>query len=105
MRPRAWRRVSACRCRCWCPWQPRVYPVRCRTQWTKGHLMLRLCPAMNDAAFQKCTNPQCGATFGIDEVLTGCTKCRSLLDIGYDWNRLPVPRSLAFFEHRWMTKG
>ena len=60
---------------------------------------------MNEAAFQKCTNPACGATFAIDEVLTGCTKCRSLLDIRYDWNRLPVPRSLAFFEHRWMTKG
>ena len=60
---------------------------------------------MSETAFQKCTNPACGATFGIDEVLTGCTKCRSLLDISYDWNRLPVPRSLAFFEHRWMTKG
>ena len=23
----------------------------------------------------------------------------------YEWNRLPVPRSLTFFEHRWSTKG
>jgi threonine synthase len=60
---------------------------------------------MNEAAYQKCTNPACGATFSIDEVITGCTKCKSLLDITYDWSRVPVPRSLSFFEHRWMTKG
>jgi threonine synthase len=60
---------------------------------------------MNDAAFQKCMNPACGATYGIDQVLTSCTRCKSLLDITYDWNRLPVPKSMAFFEHRWMTKG
>jgi len=28
-----------------------------------------------------------------------------LLDILYDWDRLPVPKSLGFFEHRWNTKG
>lgn len=60
---------------------------------------------MNEAAYQKCTNPSCAATFSIDQVITGCTKCNSLLDITYDWNKLPVPRSLSFFEHRWMTKG
>ena len=60
---------------------------------------------MNDAAYQKCINPACNSTFGIEEVLTGCTKCKSLLDIVYDWNKLPVPKSLAFFEHRWMSKG
>ena len=60
---------------------------------------------MNEAAYQKCMNPTCGATYGIEEILTGCTKCKSLLDITYDWNRLPVPKSMAFFEHRWMTKG
>ena len=60
---------------------------------------------MNDAAYQKCINPACNATFGIEEVLTGCLKCKSLLDIAYDWNKLPVPKSLSFFEHRWMSKG
>ncbi len=34
-----------------------------------------------------------------------CAKCGSLLDIRYDWSRLPVPKSLSFFEHRWSTKG
>ena len=34
-----------------------------------------------------------------------CSKCGSLLDVRYDWKRLPIPKSLTFFEHRWSTKG
>jgi threonine synthase len=60
---------------------------------------------MNSAAFQQCINPGCKATYGIDEVKVACTKCGNLLDIRYDWARLPVPKSLNFFEHRWATKG
>ncbi len=60
---------------------------------------------MSDSAFQKCINPACGTTYGIDEVKVACTKCGSLLDIAYDWSRLPVPKNLDFFEHRWSTKG
>src|ERR1700679_744584 len=60
---------------------------------------------MSDSAFQKCINPACGTTYGIDEVKVACTKCGSLLDIVYDWSRLPVPKNLDFFEHRWSTKG
>lgn len=60
---------------------------------------------MTDRAYQLCINPDCGATYSIDEVKVSCTKCGSLLDVKYDWSRLPVPKSLAFFEHRWSTKG
>jgi threonine synthase len=60
---------------------------------------------MSDRAFQQCINPACGGTFGTNEVHVACPKCGSLLDIKYDWNRLPVPKSLEFFEHRWATKG
>src|SRR5688572_19984789 len=60
---------------------------------------------MTDPSFQQCINPSCGSTFAIDDVLVACTKCGSLLDIRYDWKRLPLPKSLAFFEHRWSTKG
>src|SRR4051812_26761273 len=60
---------------------------------------------MTDRAFQQCISPACAATFGVDEVHVACPKCGSLLDIRYDWSRLPVPRSLNFFEHRWATKG
>jgi threonine synthase len=60
---------------------------------------------MSDAVYQICTNPDCKATFSVDEVLFSCSKCQSLLDIGYEWDKLPVPKSLDFFESRWATKG
>ncbi len=60
---------------------------------------------MNDRAFQQCINPACGATYAIDEVKVACAKCGGLLDIRYDWDHLPVPKSLNFFENRWNTKG
>jgi threonine synthase len=60
---------------------------------------------MSEPAFQQCINPTCGSTYAIDQVKVACDRCGSLLDIRYDWSRLPVPRSLNFFEHRWNTKG
>src|SRR5687767_6884281 len=60
---------------------------------------------MTDRAHQQCINPGCAATYAIQQVLVACPKCGSLLDIRYDWDRLPIPKSLAFFEHRWSTKG
>ena len=60
---------------------------------------------MSDAAFQECINPDCRATYGVGEVRVACGKCGSLLDVRYDWGRLPVPKSLSYFEHRWSTKG
>ena len=60
---------------------------------------------MTDRAFQQCINPACASTYAISEVHVACRKCGALLDIKYDWDRLPVPRSLSYFEHRWSTKG
>jgi threonine synthase len=60
---------------------------------------------MTHAAFQQCINPECGTTGAIDQIKVACDKCGGLLDIRYDWSRLPLPRSLSFFEHRWITKG
>jgi threonine synthase len=60
---------------------------------------------MSDAAYQQCINPSCRATYAVSEVKVACTKCGSLLDVLYDWKRLPVPKNLSFFEHRWATKG
>ncbi len=59
----------------------------------------------NDKAFQICINPDCRATYAIDQVLFACTKCQAMLDIDYDWDRLAVPNSMSFFEPRWSTKG
>jgi threonine synthase len=60
---------------------------------------------MTDRAFQQCINPECASTFAIDDSRVSCARCGSLLDIAYDWSRIPVPKSLSFFEHRWATKG
>ena len=65
---------------------------------------------MSQLAYQQCIHPDCAATFGIEEVHVSCPTCaakgvQSLLDIRYEWSRLAMPRSLGFFEHRWMTKG
>src|SRR5690348_14782192 len=60
---------------------------------------------MNEAAFQQCMKPSCGATYAINDVLVSCAKCGSLLDVRYDWKQLPRLKSLRYFEHRWSTKG
>jgi threonine synthase len=60
---------------------------------------------MSEAAFQKCINPSCASTYAVDQVLVSCPKCAGLLDVAYDWSRLPVPRSMNDFEDRWRTKG
>ena len=59
----------------------------------------------SERAFQKCINPVCGHTIGTTESKVACPRCGSLLEILYDWDKLPVPKSLSFFEHRWATKG
>jgi threonine synthase len=60
---------------------------------------------MTEPAYQQCINPTCNAQYAIAQVKISCDKCGSLLDICYDWNRLPVPKHLNYFESRWGTKG
>lgn len=60
---------------------------------------------MGDSAFQQCINPSCAAAFDVGQVLVACTRCGSLLDIRYDWAKLPKIKGMGFFEHRWSTKG
>ncbi len=42
-------------------------------------------------AFQKCIHPDCAAEYDLGQTLPKCPKCGNLLDIVYDWNRLPLP--------------
>lgn len=72
---------------------------------TLDHVTRSLAPVMNEAAFQQCINPSCAAIYPVEQVHVSCAKCGSLLDIRYDWGKLPVPKNLNFFEHRWSTKG
>ncbi len=57
-----------------------------------------------DSAFQQCINPACGAQYAVDEVHVTCPQCGDLLDIAYDWNRLPVPACLADFQAKWAQR-
>jgi threonine synthase len=54
-----------------------------------------------DLAFQKCINPTCGAEFDCAQVLFKCPACGDLLDIWYDWAKIPIPDKLDEFAKRW----
>jgi threonine synthase len=56
-------------------------------------------------AFQRCVMPDCAATYDVGEVRTSCDACGSLLDVDYDWDSLPVPSSLQFFEDKWRRRA
>jgi len=55
--------------------------------------------------FQRCISPACGATYGAEEARTACEKCGGLLDVVYEWDRLPVPGSLRDFEAKWARRS
>ena len=55
-------------------------------------------------AYQKCIHPDCNATYDVSQVLTACPKCGSLLDVRYDWDKVPVPSTLSEFQKRWSTR-
>jgi threonine synthase len=58
----------------------------------------------SEVAFQKCLSASCGSTYSLTETLTGCPKCGELLDIAYEWDKIPVPASLKEFEQRWSSR-
>jgi threonine synthase len=60
--------------------------------------------ALNEFAFQRCTSPRCGATYGVEEVRVACAKCQNLLDVVYDWEKIGPPPGLKFFEEKWRER-
>ena len=56
------------------------------------------------SAFQQCINPVCSATFAVDESHFACPVCGDLVDVVYEWDRLPVPRRLDEFESKWVDR-
>jgi threonine synthase len=57
------------------------------------------------AAYLQCIRPGCGAAYDLGEELYHCTQCSALLDVRYDWTRLPIPPSLSFFQDRWKSRS
>lgn len=66
--------------------------------------MSALTTTMTDLAYQQCINPACRATFAVEQTCFACPECGDLLDVVYDWDRLPVPRRLAEFEAKWSDR-
>lgn len=60
---------------------------------------------MSDLAFQRCIDPTCRSTVDLAETAFRCPKCGGLLDVVYDWGRLPVPKSLSLFESKWSKRS
>jgi threonine synthase len=58
-----------------------------------------------DAVFQRCTAPDCAATAAVDDTSFVCARCGGLMDVAYDWGRLPPPRSLRDFEAKWADRA
>ena len=59
---------------------------------------------MTDLVYQRCIHPQCGANVVLSDTSFHCPKCDGLLDVAYDWNRLPIPKSLKHFESKWSNR-
>ena len=53
-----------------------------------------------ESACQRCIRPACGATYELTAALQRCERCGALLDVAYDWERLPVPARLELFDER-----
>jgi threonine synthase len=60
---------------------------------------------MAEVAFQRCINPHCRATADLADTSFACPACGSLFDVAYDWDRLPVPKSLKHFEAKWASRA
>jgi len=56
---------------------------------------------MSVSKYQRCINPKCAASYGVDEILFACPRCGDLLDVWYDWDQMKHPSELAWFERRW----
>src|SRR5947209_9583395 len=59
---------------------------------------------MTDSVFQRCIHPDCGGTLAVDDTSFQCPKCGGLLDVAYDWERVPPPKSLREFEAKWARR-
>jgi len=56
---------------------------------------------LSDFAYQQCMNPNCAATYEARLALARCSACGELLDVRYEWDKLPMVEELAEFERRW----
>src|SRR5215204_2053671 len=60
--------------------------------------------AVTDSAYLCCIDPACAKRYGIETTSFQCAACGGLLDVRYEWGRLPIPKSLKDFEAKWRDR-
>ena len=63
-----------------------------------------LTTTQTDLAYQQCLNPACRTTLALGQVAFACPECGDLIDVVYDWDRLPVPRRMSDFQAKWSDR-
>jgi threonine synthase len=58
-----------------------------------------------EKVYQKCINPDCDSEFDTGQSLFKCPECGDLLDIWYNWNKIPAPKKLNNFAERWGNRN
>jgi threonine synthase len=58
-----------------------------------------------DPVCQRCIYPDCAATVALDDTSFTCPRCGGLLDVSYDWDLIPPPKSLRDFESKWADRA
>ncbi len=81
----------------------RVAKIDSQTTFCPGATTISTTTA--DFAYQVSIAPGAGTTYSVDEMLTACPVSHDLLDVCYDWDRVPVPSSLREFEARWSSRA
>ena len=69
-----------------------------------SHRTAPIATSTADIAFQTSIAPDTDHSYAVDQALTACPESNDLLDIQYDWDRVPVPGSLREFEARWSNR-
>ncbi|MHC4188040.1 MAG: threonine synthase [Planctomycetota bacterium] len=58
-----------------------------------------------EKVYQKCINPDCGSEFDCGQSLFKCPECGDLLDIWYNWDKIPIPKKFKDFAERWASRN
>ncbi len=80
------------------------YPSAGQSPWSATPSN-RTSGARGSAAFQRCLNLDCLATYDVGETLTRCPKCGDLLDVTYEWERVGLPKKLSDFQQMWSRRN
>ncbi len=80
------------------------YPSAGQSPWGSA-TTTRTSGSRESAAFQRCMNLDCLATYDVGETLTRCPKCGDLLDVTYEWDRVGLPKKLSDFQQMWSRRN